>query len=85
MTDSPVVTYESRDKIAIITIDNPAKRNALTRAVVDQLNAAWKRFQASDDRVAVLTASGDKALPSEPIWTTFPTIFTGPSPMWGSK
>jgi len=56
-----VVTYESRDRVAIITIDNPAKRNALTRAVVDQLNAAWKRLQSSDDRVAVLTASGDKA------------------------
>ncbi|HVI50574.1 MAG TPA: enoyl-CoA hydratase-related protein [Candidatus Sulfotelmatobacter sp.] len=58
---TPVVTYDSRDRVAVITIDNPAKRNALTRAVVDQLNTAWKRFEASDDRVAVLTASGDKA------------------------
>jgi enoyl-CoA hydratase/carnithine racemase len=57
----PVVTYESRDRIAVITIDNPAKRNALTKAVVAELNAAWKRFEASDDRVAVLTAAGDKA------------------------
>lgn len=60
MTDAPVL-YDSRNRIATITINRPDKRNALNGAVVDALEAAWHRFNASDDRVALLTASGDKA------------------------
>lgn len=56
-----VVAYESSDNIAVITIDQPERRNVLTRAVVEELAAAWTRFAAGDDRVAVLTATGDKA------------------------
>jgi enoyl-CoA hydratase/carnithine racemase len=55
------VRYISKDKIATIIINRPEKRNALNVAVVEQLEAAWKRFNASEDRVAVLTAEGDKA------------------------
>jgi enoyl-CoA hydratase/carnithine racemase len=55
------VTYESFDRIAVVTIDQPEKRNALSRQVVDELAQAWRRFGASGDRVAVLTATGDKA------------------------
>ncbi len=58
---SDVVTYEIRDRIAIITVNRPDKRNALTKEVVDRLNAAWTRFAASDERVAVITAAGDAA------------------------
>jgi len=56
-----IVTYEVRDRIAIITINRPDKRNALTKEVVDRLNAAWKRFSASDERVAIITGSGEAA------------------------
>lgn len=56
-----VVTYESIDKIAVITINRPEKRNALSVEVVDELAKAWHRLNESDDRVAVLTATGDKA------------------------
>ncbi len=56
-----VVTYRSQDRVAIITIDRPGKRNALTKEVVERLNAAWRRFNASDDRVAVIAAAGDAA------------------------
>jgi len=55
-----VVTYESAERIAVITINHPEKRNALSIAVVDELAAAWQRFNASEDRVAVLTATGDQ-------------------------
>jgi enoyl-CoA hydratase len=55
------VTYESFDLIAVVTIDQPEKRNALSRQVVDELAEAWRRFGGSGDRVAVLTATGDKA------------------------
>ena len=55
------VRYESFDRIAVVTIDQPEKRNALSRRVVDELAEAWRRFAESTDRVAVLTATGDKA------------------------
>jgi enoyl-CoA hydratase len=54
------IRYESADGIALITIDRPKKRNALTGPMCDALHAAWQRFAASDqDRVAILTAAGD--------------------------
>ena len=55
------VTYESLDRVAVVTIDQPEKRNALSREVVNELAEVWRRFAVSSDRVAVLTATGDKA------------------------
>lgn len=55
------VTYESRDGIAEITINRPEKYNTFTHEVVEQLHAAWLRFNAGDDRVAILSGAGDKA------------------------
>ena len=56
-----VVTHQSVDGIAVITINRPNKKNALSKEVVSGLNQAWHDFNASDDRVAVLTATGDAA------------------------
>jgi enoyl-CoA hydratase len=55
------VHYQSRDGVAEITINRPEKYNILTHEVVAQLHAAWLRFNASTDRVAILNSSGDKA------------------------
>jgi enoyl-CoA hydratase/carnithine racemase len=55
------VLYESRDGIAEITINRPEKYNTLTHEVIDQLHAAWQRFEAGDDRVAIISGVGDKA------------------------
>ncbi|MDR1890070.1 MAG: enoyl-CoA hydratase/isomerase family protein, partial [Zoogloeaceae bacterium] len=55
------ILYESRDGIAEITLNRPEKYNTLTHEAVDQLHAAWQRFNASDDRVAILSGAGDKA------------------------
>ena len=56
-----VVTYESRDRVAIITINRPEKLNALNAEVGDALVAAWQRFNAGEDRAAILTGAGDRA------------------------
>jgi enoyl-CoA hydratase/carnithine racemase len=54
------IHYQSADGIALITIDRPAKRNALSTPMCDALHAAWRRFAASEeDRVAILTAAGN--------------------------
>ena len=60
MSDA-VVLYESNDRIATITINRPEKLNALSEQVVVELRDAFDRLEESDDRVAVLTAAGDKA------------------------
>lgn len=57
----PVVTYESKDQVATITINRPEKMNALSNELVGELKAAFERLQDGDDRAAVLTASGDRA------------------------
>ncbi|MEO0034066.1 MAG: hypothetical protein RLZZ501_89 [Pseudomonadota bacterium] len=57
----PVLLTRSENRVFIITLNRPDKRNALTKDLVEQLNAAWRAFEAGDDRVAVLTASGDRA------------------------
>ena len=55
------ITYESNDQIAVITMNRAAAMNRLDSEMVDGLHHAWKRFMASDDRVAVLTGDGPKA------------------------
>lgn len=58
---SDVVTYESKDRIAVITINRPERMNAINADVELGLAAAWRRLNDSDDLVAVLTGAGDKA------------------------
>lgn len=61
MTDA--VLFDAReDGIAILTINRPDTRNALSLEVRDGLFAAWERFERDDSmRIAILTGSGDKA------------------------
>lgn len=60
---SDAVLFDARgDGIALITLNRPDTRNALTREIRDGLFAAWERFEADPAlRVAILTGSGDKA------------------------
>lgn len=55
------ITYESRDGVAVITINRPEKRNAMNPAVCVGLTEAWRRFAREDDAVAILTAAGNDA------------------------
>jgi len=56
------VRYEIVDRIATITLDRPAQRNAIDAAMTAALRAATDRFEADDDAlVAILTGSGDRA------------------------
>jgi enoyl-CoA hydratase len=53
------IRLERADPIATIIIDNPAKRNAVDRAVARALRAAFEAFEADDAlRVAVLWGAG---------------------------
>ena len=60
MTEA-VVKYESRNRIAILTLNRPQALNAMDEEMVQELLACWKRFNASDDLCAVVHAAGDRA------------------------
>lgn len=60
-TSADVVTYESTENIAHITINRPDRLNALNSDVIAGLRGAWERFNASSDRVAILQGAGDRA------------------------
>lgn len=57
------VLFEAReDGIAIITLNQPESRNALSLEIRQGLFSAWDRFEQDTNlRVAILTGSGDKA------------------------
>jgi len=59
--EEELVTYTSRDGIAEITLNRPDKLNAINSGVCDQLQAAFQRFNASEDRVAIVSGAGEKA------------------------
>ena len=51
--------------IALVTIANEPRRNAMTRAMMADLAALWDRLDRDDDcRAVVLTGAGDKAFSS---------------------
>jgi enoyl-CoA hydratase/carnithine racemase len=56
-----LVLYESRDRIATVTLNRPEKLNALSNALVAELRDAFVHFEQSDDRVAIVTGAGERA------------------------
>ncbi|HUB48537.1 MAG TPA: enoyl-CoA hydratase-related protein [Acetobacteraceae bacterium] len=57
-----VVTVEERGPISIIRINRPEKLNAISAAVAVELQRAFQAFDAAaEQRVAVLSAVGDRA------------------------
>jgi enoyl-CoA hydratase/carnithine racemase len=58
MSDDTLL-YELRDGIAFITLNRPAKLNAINGEMAEGLDASWARFQAdSEARVAILSGTG---------------------------
>ena len=80
-----LVTYTSVANVATITINRADRMNALNETVILGLQEAWRRFDESEDRVAVLHAAGDRAFsvgadvkdaPKE-MWQGVPSIGVG--------
>lgn len=58
----PDVLYESHGASAVITINRPERRNALSIAACHGLRAAWARFEGDPEaKVAIVTGAGDRA------------------------
>jgi enoyl-CoA hydratase len=62
MTESDLIIYEKKEKIAVVTFNRPAALNALNTQVNLKLIELLDRAEADPDiRVIILTGSGDKA------------------------
>ncbi|MFP6709111.1 MAG: enoyl-CoA hydratase-related protein [Alphaproteobacteria bacterium] len=76
-----LVTYESIDNIAIITLNRADKLNALDVDLGEALRGALQRFQAGGDKVGILASSNSRAFsvgadlrnPGE-IWRFTPSV-----------
>lgn len=53
------ILYESVNRVARIVLNRPEKRNAFNEAMSIGLYEAWRRFEGSDDRVALVIQAGD--------------------------
>ncbi len=79
MTD---VLYEDDGKTAIITINRAEKMNALDENVIQGLRTAFRSFQASEARSAILRAEGERAFsvgadiksPPKEMWQGVPGV-----------
>lgn len=60
---SEPVLFDARpDGIAVITLNRPDSRNALSKEIRQGLFAAWDRFERDSSlRIAILTGAGEKA------------------------
>lgn len=81
--------YEKQGPIAIITLNRPAARNALTPEMICRLADAVIDFGADDTlRVAIITGSGDKAFCAGGDLATAIPLLTGarpPSDEWDRR
>ena len=55
------ILLEISNRIAVLTINRPDKRNALNQSTRDEIVRALDELHTSDARVAVITGAGDKA------------------------
>jgi len=84
-----VVTTEERGPVSIIRINRPEKLNAISSAVAVELQQAFQAFDASAQRVAILSATGERAFTSgadvtdlPELWRAIPTVgFTTDKPI----
>jgi enoyl-CoA hydratase len=60
--DEPTVLVEKRGGIGLLTLNRPAKLNALNTQLVSELEAGLRQFEADDEvNAIVLTGAGERA------------------------
>lgn len=77
-----VVLYESRDRIAVITLNRPHALNAFNDEMVEALRQAWLRFNAGEEVCAIVRGAGGRAFsagldvkdPARELWRGMPSV-----------
>lgn len=80
MTSSEIVLLERRESTAIVTLNRPAKLNALDYALIDRLMAVLDALEVDDGvRAVVLTGTGERAFSAGADIAGFaPSVQAGP-------
>lgn len=58
------ITIEQHGKVTLFTINRPARKNAICKDTALELQAGFEAFDASEQRVAVITGAGTDAFSS---------------------
>jgi enoyl-CoA hydratase/carnithine racemase len=58
------ITIEHHGKVTLFTLNRPARKNAICKDTALELQAGFTEFDASDQRVAVITGTGNDAFSS---------------------
>ena len=67
------VEFEQQGRVAIVTLDEPTKLNAISMGIREGVIESLARIQADDEiRVGILTGRGDKAFCAGADISTFP-------------
>jgi enoyl-CoA hydratase len=69
------VTTEEHGPVSIIRINRPEKLNAISSGVAVGLQQAFQAFDASDQRVAILSATGERAFTAGADVTDLPELW----------
>lgn len=79
------VSWESKGKVAVVTINNPPV-NALGKDVIDQLEQAFSELEEQQDILAVvLTGAGEKAFVAGADISEFPTLKRDKAMQFGKR
>ena len=61
MSDYSTITYQSQDNLGLLTLNRPAKLNAVDDTMIDELERFWaERRHDLDTRVIIITGVGEK-------------------------
>jgi enoyl-CoA hydratase/carnithine racemase len=75
------IGYESRDRIAYVTLNRPAAKNAVTPDMHQEMCRVWADFRDSDDAdVAILTGVGDAFCAGADLATYVPINYVDAQP-----
>ncbi|HET8732319.1 MAG TPA: enoyl-CoA hydratase-related protein, partial [Anaeromyxobacteraceae bacterium] len=71
----PFATNEIRDRIGILTLDDPERRNCLSPEMLDEITAALVRFAEEEVRVVII-----RARPRAKVWSAGLDVKSLPEP-----
>jgi enoyl-CoA hydratase/carnithine racemase len=75
------IGYESRDRIAYVTLNRPTTKNAVTPEMHEELCRVWADFRDNDEAdVAIMTGAGDAFCAGADLATYVPINYVDASP-----
>jgi enoyl-CoA hydratase/carnithine racemase len=70
-----IVTIEQHGKVTLFTLNRPEKRNVICKETAELLQQGFQEFDASDQRIAVITGAGNDAFSAGADVTNLPELW----------